>query len=155
MISALSFAHTQASCYSEWALTYGDDASYAKNSASNLGFYVTAMTAVTQSDVCRHSNAFLALKQIVIYFQLAMSLTLGTYRCWNGVHLCNYGPLSLCITSTTFPNTCSITLSPWMWVCLKRWLIYFKAILRFNMTGDADEAPRLFLLSVLFNDVNC
>jgi len=40
-----------------------------------------------ESDVCRHGNAFLALKLIVIYFQLAMSLTLWTYRCWNGVQL--------------------------------------------------------------------
>ena len=90
----------------------------------------------------RHGNGFLAFKLIVIYFHLAMSLTLWTYRCWNGLQLSNYGPLSLCIASTTFPNTCSITLGPWMWVCLKRWLIYFNGTLRLNMRGDADEAPR-------------
>jgi len=112
--------------FEPWILRHSNDSGYA------------------ESDVCRHGNAFLALKLIVIYFQLAMSLTLWTCRCWNGVRLSNYGPLSLCIASTTFLNTCSITLSSWMWVCLKRWLIHFKGTLRLGMSGDADEAPSFF-----------
>lgn len=53
--------------FEPWFLRHSNDSGYA------------------DSNVCRHGNAFLTLKLIVIYFQLAMSLTLWTHRCWNGL----------------------------------------------------------------------
>jgi hypothetical protein len=88
-----------------------------------------------------HGNAFPPLKVIVIYFQLAMSLTLWTHWWRNGLQLSNHGPLSLCITSTTLPNTCSITLGPWMSVRLKNDSFALRVLCA---QTNANKAARIF-----------
>ena len=105
--------------------------------------------------VCCHGNAFPPLKRIVIYFQLAMSLTLWTQRWLNGLQLSNHGQLSLCITSTTFPNSCSITLGPWMSVCLKNDSFTLRALCCLPWEEMLIKLHAFFLLNGLVNDVDC